>query len=447
MTPRWTGWADRRRPVGADRRRRLPGRAREVVADPRPVQAAVRGLPQRIGREEQRARIDRRKQQRRRPERARVRITRRPDVLDLAGPAIEARHLAAVHQIGIERIRRDVAVLLHTDGQPLAERDLSVVAAAGDARRPALLLPAAHAVRERVVRAHVVELRGRLVVPGTPALAAVHRHDGALIGGQDHHVRPRGVDPDLLVVVAARRAANGGERPAAVGGLPRHNRRHVHDVRIRGVHAHVGGIVRPRDDARVCVHPRPGLAGIIGSIDAGKRAGLDRREQPVATGRRDGDADSPQSLPKRRQALRQRPPRRAAVDRLEQAAPGPGPHAVFPRALARFPEHGVNDVRVHWIEGDVDAARVLVPVQHLLERASAVDRPEDAALGVRAVGMAQHRHEQPVRDSPDPPRSAESAARRAIRDEPRCGRRRSICRCRRRSTGPAVACLRRCRRR
>ncbi len=48
--------------------------------------------------------------------------------------------------------------------------------------RSALLLSAADAVGKRVVGGDVIELRGRLVVPGAPRLPAVDRDDGALIG-------------------------------------------------------------------------------------------------------------------------------------------------------------------------------------------------------------------------------------------------------------------------
>ena len=105
----------------------------------------------------------------------------RTDSASLAGAAVEARDLAAVDDVGIERIGRDVAVLLDADRVPVAKRDRAVVAAAGDAGRSALLLAAAHAVRERVVGVDVVELRRRLVVPGAPRLAAVERDDRALV--------------------------------------------------------------------------------------------------------------------------------------------------------------------------------------------------------------------------------------------------------------------------
>src|SRR5207302_4786866 len=74
----------------------------------------------------------------------------RRDVLRLAGPAVVAGQLAAVHDFGIARVGRGVAVLLDPDGAPVAEGDLSVRSAARDAGRAALLLAAADTVGKRV---------------------------------------------------------------------------------------------------------------------------------------------------------------------------------------------------------------------------------------------------------------------------------------------------------
>ena len=53
---------------------------------------------------------------------------------------------------------------------PVAERDLAFVASAGDAGGSAFLLAAADPIGKRVVGADMVELRGRLVIPGAPGL-------------------------------------------------------------------------------------------------------------------------------------------------------------------------------------------------------------------------------------------------------------------------------------
>jgi hypothetical protein len=67
-----------------------------------------------------------------------------------------------------------------------------------------------------VVGAHVVELRRRLVVPGTPGAAAIHADGGALVHGQQDDIGILGVDPDGVIVVAAGRAFNRGETFAGI---------------------------------------------------------------------------------------------------------------------------------------------------------------------------------------------------------------------------------------
>ena len=145
-----------------------------------------------------------------------------------------------------------------------------------------------------------------------------------------------------------------------------------------------------------------------------------------------------------RQALRQRLPRRAAVGRLEDAAVGALPRAVFPRPLPLLPHRGVDDVGVGGIDVDVLAAGVHVLEQHALEVLAAVGGAEDAALLVGSVRVAERGDEEAVRDCADRSRAWESAARRAGRGASRSRRRRWICRCRRRPTGPDAAALRRC---
>src|SRR5262249_35688536 len=100
----------------------------------------------------------------------------------------------------MQRVRRDVAVFFDADGGPVAESNLAKIAAAGGADRAALLLSAVDPVGKLVVGNDVVELRGRLVVPGTPGLAAVHADGCALVDGQGDDVWVVGIDPDGVVV-------------------------------------------------------------------------------------------------------------------------------------------------------------------------------------------------------------------------------------------------------
>ena len=57
-------------------------------------------------------------------------VAARGDARDFAGDAIEFGAVAAVNDVGIERIGRDVVVFLGADGVPFAEGDLAIVAAA-----------------------------------------------------------------------------------------------------------------------------------------------------------------------------------------------------------------------------------------------------------------------------------------------------------------------------
>ena len=140
-------------------------------------------------------------------------------VLDCAGDAVEAAHgtaSAAVNEIGVERVGRDIRVLFATHRMPFAEGDLAIVAAARHAHRSALLLAAIDVVGDAIVGDHVVELRGRLVIPGAPRAAVVHAERRALVGGEHNDVRVDGIDPDGVIVVAAGSAFDGRE------GLARH---------------------------------------------------------------------------------------------------------------------------------------------------------------------------------------------------------------------------------
>ncbi len=76
-----------------------------------------------------------------------------------------------------------VAVFFCPDCGPVAEGDFAEVAAAGGTDRAAFLLSAIDPVGKLVVGDDVIELRGGLVVPGTPGLAAVDADGRTLVYG------------------------------------------------------------------------------------------------------------------------------------------------------------------------------------------------------------------------------------------------------------------------
>src|SRR5437764_9282231 len=86
---------------------------------------------------------------------------RRRDILILPGGLVEAirsKRAAAINNVGIERVGRDVSIFLYAHRMPIAKGDLAIIAAAGDAGGAALLLAAIDPIRKTVVGDHVVEL-------------------------------------------------------------------------------------------------------------------------------------------------------------------------------------------------------------------------------------------------------------------------------------------------
>ena len=63
----------------------------------------------------------------------------------------------------------------------------------------------------------MVELGRGLVVPGTPACAAVDGHDCTLIVGQQDDVGIVRVDPEILIIVPTGSATEAGPGLASIG--------------------------------------------------------------------------------------------------------------------------------------------------------------------------------------------------------------------------------------
>jgi hypothetical protein len=161
--------------------------------------------------------------------------------------------------------------------KPYSSTPTTVVAPARDAGRAALLLAAVEAVGEGVVGRGVVELGRRLVVPGAPGLAAVDGDDGALVARVEDDVAVRGVDPDVLVVVAARGALEGPEGLAAVGRFPRDGRDDEDRVGVGRVDGDARQVAAADAPGRAAVgEAGPGGAGVV-RAEEGRRAGQGHR--------------------------------------------------------------------------------------------------------------------------------------------------------------------------
>ena len=397
---------------------RLPG---EVRADARPRPASVERLPDDVRCVEQQVAVHRRPDQWHGAHVAVVRLAvgtaRRNVGSDLRGLSRlsiverDALPRAAEHHVGIARIGSGHAVFLDVHRVPVVERDLPVHGAAFDARRAGVLLAGADAVGKVKVRRHVIHRRRRLRVPVAPRESAVGRDHRALVGDGEDDVGVARVDPHALVVVTAGRAAYGRPIDAAVLGAPHHRGRAVHHVLVLAVHRERRQVAATDAPLRARVgythvlavgaghRQRPVLAAILRLVEAHRaRGAVGARRcnhciEQLRIARRNGDV----RLQHVRQAVGQLLPRRAAVGGLEDPVAAAAKSAAFPERLLLLPQRGVHGVGIAWVNAHVVAARVLVAVQHLLERRAAIRRAEDAAFGVGSVRMPECGDEQPVR--------------------------------------------------
>ena len=139
----------------------------------------------------------------------------------------------------------------------------------------------------------------------------------------------------------------------------------------------------------------PGLAAVVGPVQTA--VGVVRFNEgvdPIRVGR-DSNADA--SVGSFGQAVFFEPlPGRAPVVRaVESASRATAGQA--PRSAARLPERGKQNVGIVRIEGNVDASGVLIFVENFLPALAAIDCAENAAFGVRSIGMAESGHENDVR--------------------------------------------------
>src|SRR6266852_9478182 len=131
---------------------------------------------------------------------------RRRQLMELFVAEILPRDEAAEHHPRMQRIWRNIAIFVAgIHRPPIMKIQRTVLAAVWSCRRTAVLLRAVHPVRKLVIRHHVIELPRRLVVPGTPTLAAVARHDSALVAAENHSPRLVGINPTFVVVVSPGR--------------------------------------------------------------------------------------------------------------------------------------------------------------------------------------------------------------------------------------------------
>ncbi len=257
-----------------------------------------------------------------------------------------------------------------------------------------------------VRRDDVVELCGGLIVLPSPGRPAVVGDVRAAIVPLDHAERVAGVDPQVVIVTVRR--ADLFKRAAAVGRFPEADVEDVDRVLVLGIGVDVRVVPGPLPERPIVVDPGPGGTAILRPENAAF-FGFDHRPDPLRVHRRDRDADLAEGALGQARVAADLGPAVAAVGRLEQ--PTPRAAALHPpRHAAGLPKGGVDDPRIVRVEGDIDGARVLVPIKDILPGGATVQRAEDAAGRVGPKGVSENRRVDQVRVGGVDPQLADLAA-------------------------------------
>ncbi len=216
----------------------------------------------------------------------------------------------------------------------------------------------------------MIELRGRLVVPTAPGCAAVDADHRTLIAGQRNNLSVVAIEPNSLVVIAARRALPSHKSFSAVHRFPGGGIRNVNHVRIFRRHCNSHRARPSSAYPPIVIHLRPGFSAIVRAIHAGFFAALDRCVDSLRIARRNRQPNPRDSLFRSGQSVRQWFPGRSTICGFVNAAPGninrPAT-ADFPRRNARRPQRRIQHLRIHRIHHQLPCADVLILIKHLFE--------------------------------------------------------------------------------
>ena len=292
------------------------------------------------------------------------------DQPDLAGAVVvalqrpaaarRAADRADVENVRVPRIHRHVAALPGAGDAAVRPGDGAVVGARRHADAGVVLLGAVDEVVGRAaVGVHRVELGGELVVDGAPRGAGVERDVGSAVVALDHAPVVARVDPQVVVV-----AVGGGHRRevrARVGGFPHLEVVHVDRVLVLRVREDVHVVPGAVAQILAVAGQRPGLAEVLGAVEAGGRVGFDQRPDPPVTGGRRGHADLAEDGGGRQAEVRgDLDPGRPRVGGAPQAAAGAAAREL-PEVAVHRPQAGVEDARIAGVQCEIRRSRTVTP--------------------------------------------------------------------------------------
>src|SRR6185312_7873527 len=108
--------------------------------------------------------------------------------------------VAPIDDIGVQRVRYDIAGFETGGGFPVALGNARTTRSASDAHAGIVLLRTEDTIRKSIVGRHPVDLRRGLIVQRAPVLAAVKADLGATVIGKDQPVAILRVDPEIMVI-------------------------------------------------------------------------------------------------------------------------------------------------------------------------------------------------------------------------------------------------------
>src|SRR6185312_3779233 len=142
--------------------------------------------------------------------------------------------------------------------------------------------------------ADVIDLRGRLVQPTGPGLAAVQGDQGALVDTEDLPVRVGRVDPHLVEIVAGGVALQRDEVLAAIVRAQHDGIHHVDAVGVLRIHRESAEIPAALPDALIRGDMVPVRAAVVGAVQAAfAGSGIDQCIHAARLARCYRDADAP----------------------------------------------------------------------------------------------------------------------------------------------------------
>src|SRR5882724_136836 len=317
------------------------------------------------------------------------------DALGLIGAAIEPSEdwalVVGVNDVGIAGIHGNRAAFTAADGIPVAAIDEAAVAARADSDGGVVLLGAIDAIQKFIVGSNVIKLRRWLVTLRGPIFSAIYGDRCAAIVSVNHAQGILGINPQSVMI--AMRCAQPFERLAAIHGAEEPGVRDEDGVYIFRISPDMGEIPGALAEAVVVGNERPVLATVVRAIEPAFLS-FDERVDDIRIGAGDGHADAPERAFGDAVAFDALPGGTVVV-RTEEAVLG-ATAIERPGSAVALPHGGEENVGIAGIEYDVNAAGAIVKIEDFFPVLAAVASSEDAAFGVRAIGMAQSGDEYDV---------------------------------------------------